>query len=117
MAAKVLPAVNYQYSVTYKDSLENTVRTVYRAIAASDGYQKMIDIDGDFEIPVFSAIIGSGAMNMNPAIVCATIECMDDITTKIYISGSAKEGLIKKRTAEKAVLRIVEGLNKDFIVH
>lgn len=108
LTAKILPTVDYQYCVTYKGPLDHAVRAAYGAIIASEGYRKMINTDAHFDLPVFSAIIGSGALNMNPAVVCVVVEGMDEANTNIHISGSAKEGLIKQRTAEKAVMRIAE---------
>lgn len=47
---------------------------------------------------VICAIVGSGAMNMNPAALVVRTE-----EGVVYASAAAKEGLIKQRTAEKAV--------------
>lgn len=108
LAAKILPTVDFKYTVTYKGPSESAIRSAFMAIVTSEGFRKMLHPDASFDTPVFSAVLGSGALNMNPAVVCVVIEGVDEANTNIYISGSAKEGLIKQRTAEKAVMRIAE---------
>lgn len=47
---------------------------------------------------IISGIISEGIANMNPSFVVLWIEC-----NTIHIKASAKEGLIKQHTAERAV--------------
>ncbi len=75
-----------------------------------DGYQRMMNVGSDLNNPALSAVIGSGFKNMNPAIVFLAFEAVDAMATNIHISGSAKEGLIKQKTAQKVVMRIAEEL-------
>lgn len=56
---------------------------------------------------VVSGVIGSGAMNMNPAVIIGVIYTVEGRTT-VLVKAVAKEGLIKQKTAEKAVKRIVQ---------
>ncbi len=67
IAARFLPTVDYQHTVVYNNTLEQAIISAHTAIMATEGYKKMTNAGSDFEIPVLSAIIGSGAMNMNPA--------------------------------------------------
>ena len=62
------------------------------------------------EFPKISAVIGSGFLKMNPAVVHVEVVGVDDHGCTLQITGAAKEGLIRQRTAEKAVARVVEFL-------
>ena len=51
---------------------------------------------------------------MNPAVVSITILPVSDSESSILIEAAAKEGLIKQRTAEKAVTRLEESFRQAF---
>ncbi|XVU20974.1 hypothetical protein ACQPZJ_27305 [Actinoplanes sp. CA-054009] len=55
------------------------------------------------------AVMGSGAMNMNPAVVTVTLRDQDG-TVVATIRGVAKEGLIRQRAGQKAARRVAEQL-------
>jgi hypothetical protein len=57
-------------------------------------------------VPTLAAVIGSGFMNMNPAVVTVEVVPTSDDLSKVSIRGVAKEGLIKQRAGEKAARRI-----------
>lgn len=113
MVAKFLHTVDYRHTATYEGSLEDASKGVKEAIAASEGYNKMIP-PVPYATDALSALVGSGFQNMNPTVLYVTFERVDD-TTNIHISGFAKEGLIKQHSAEKAVLRVLEGLDFDTV--
>ena len=50
-------------------------------------------------------IMGSGAANLNPAVVTMTIEA-SEWGSRLVIRGAAKEGLIKQRAGAKAATRV-----------
>ena len=54
---------------------------------------------------VVRAVVGAGAMNLNPAVLTVTMTGSDDRGTVVHIRGAAKEGLIKQRAGEKAARR------------
>lgn len=56
------------------------------------------------------ALVGSGALNLNSAEVEIRVESVGESRSRIVLEASAEEGLIKQRTAEKAVTRIVAEL-------
>ena len=56
--------------------------------------------------PMLKAVVGSGSLNMNPAVVFLEILEGSSDTCEITITAAAKEGLIKQHTAEKAVQRV-----------
>lgn len=57
-------------------------------------------------------VVGSGVGSLNPAYV---IIIVDVLTSTIGIAAHAKEGLIKQRTAQKAVAKVRSslGLQRD----
>ena len=58
-----------------------------------------------------TGIVYAGAANLNPAVVSVKVE-----GSRVYIQAYAKEGLIKQKTAEKAVetvIRELEDSKKD----
>ena len=69
---------------------------IFKIIAS---YMEILETDQDTVI----ALIGSGTWGLNPAFVA--IKCVGQ---DVYISAMAKEGLIKQRTAERAVDRLRE---------
>ena len=57
---------------------------------------------------VVCAIVGSGAWNMNPALVKVRITPTAEGVTRLEIRGIAKEGLIRQRAGEAAAKRIAD---------
>ena len=51
------------------------------------------------------AVVGSGAMNLNPAVITVSMTSAADGSTILHIHGAAKEGLIKQHAGEKAAKR------------
>jgi hypothetical protein len=58
--------------------------------------------------PALRAVVGSGALGMNPAVVDLSVEPVTESLAKVTIRATAKEGLIKQHTAEKAVKRVID---------
>jgi hypothetical protein len=50
-------------------------------------------------------VVGSGAMNLNPAVLTVSMTSTADGTV-LHIRGAAKEGLIKQHAGEKAAKRL-----------
>lgn len=55
---------------------------------------------------LFKKVTHSGFMNMNPTVIIAIVT-----NSSILIIGAAKEGLIKQKSAKKAVTALVASLN------
>jgi hypothetical protein len=51
-------------------------------------------------------VVGSGAMNLNPAVITVSMTSTPDGGTILHIRGAAKEGLIKQHAGEKAAKRL-----------
>ena len=58
------------------------------------------------------AVIGSGHMNLNPAVVSLTILAVESAWCEIIVTAKAKEGLIDQQTAEKAAERVASALKE-----
>lgn len=54
---------------------------------------------------VVCAVVGSGAMNLNPVVLTVTMTSIAEGGTVLQIRGAAKEGLIKQHAGEKAAKR------------
>lgn len=52
------------------------------------------------------AVVGSGALNLNPAIVTLRLVATTSTSTTIWVRGMAKEGLIRQRAGRKAAERV-----------
>ncbi len=98
--AKKLPTMSFYGSVGF--ACENSFAICKSALQS---YGTIVDSDISNQILV--GIVGSGIANMNPSVI--VIKCEDGI---IHIAGAAKEGLIKQRTAEKAVKHFIEILQQ-----
>ena len=70
---------------------------------------ELIDVSKHLEAPIVSACVGSGYWNLNPALLCVEFVAKSDNCTILHITGYAKEGLIKQKTAIKAI----EGLKNS----
>jgi len=98
--------------VTEKIVCESALTTAVanaRIVLSSIG--KPIDVKIESETPFLAALVGSGFLNMNPAVVCLEFFPVDETRTEITISATAKEGLIKQNTAGKIVARLKKLLN------
>jgi hypothetical protein len=71
----------------------------------------VLDLESSGEEPGTQVvgIVGSGAANLNPAVVTVTIRASAE-GSRLVIRGAAKEGLIKQRTGEKAAKRVAAAM-------
>lgn len=84
-------------------NITSSMTTVLQALSSMG---TIIDASQYSDYPVVSACVGSGYANMNPAVICVEFVKIGDIQTDLHISGYAKEGLIKQKTAIKAIERL-----------
>jgi hypothetical protein len=56
------------------------------------------------------AVVGSGALNLNPALVTLQLVATTSASTTIRVRGVAKEGLIRQRAGRKAAERVAARL-------
>ena len=71
----------------------------------------VLDLESSGEEPGTQVvgIVGSGAANLNPAVVTVTIRASAE-GSRLVIRGAAKEGLIKQRAGERAAKRVAAAM-------
>ena len=109
LAARFLPTEQYQQQV----SISRDVATALTKLASFLEIEGRIANDseaGTSQYPKISGILGSGFLKMNPTMVHVEVIVVENDSCLLLVSGAAKEGLIKQRSAQKAVNRIVEFL-------
>ncbi len=106
LVARWLPEDVYELVLETGSSPEKA-RQVALAVLSREG--KVLE-NQRAETPgsVVRAIVGSGAWNMNPALVTVRITSTAEGVTRLEIRGIAKEGLIRQRAGEAAVKRIAD---------
>ena len=65
-------------------------------------------LEDEKEKGLLTGIVYAGAANLNPAVVSVKVE-----GARVYIQAYAKEGLIKQKTAEKAVKTVIRELENS----
>lgn len=109
LAARFLPTERFQTELKLNADPRMVLEKVY-AFIISNGHIEDSAALRDAPFPTISGVVGSGFLNMNPAIVQAEIVAVEGESCTIVLTGAGKEGLIKQRTAEKAVTRLAETL-------
>jgi hypothetical protein len=104
-----------------KDVFEVDLAVNMSPTAAADRAREVISEHGDIldlessdedPGPQVVGIVGSGAANLNPAVVTVTIRASAD-GSQLVIRGVAKEGLIKQRAGEKAAKRVAAAMSSE----
>ena len=108
LAARYLPTEQYGREMRLPVDPKSALSAIMTALAQLGRLQDNPGIDSPN--PTVAAVISSGFMNLNPCVV--TVELVPQTTneTLALVSGGAKEGLVKQRTAEKAVLRVIDAI-------
>lgn len=102
-AMKFMPTERYTEKLLLTMPPDKALKIGYSVLSKMGALQKQ---DEQSSYPFLTAVIGSGMMNLNPAVVYFEILEATDSQCEITLTGAAKEGLIKQHTAEKAVKRI-----------
>lgn len=58
-------------------------------------------------------LVGSGVMNMVPALVRVDVEAIGSGTSRVHVRATGREGLIRQQVAAKAVDRIAEAICRE----
>ena len=110
-AARFLPTERYQLEVKLRADPRTILAKVYAYLCGKGRVEDSEELRKSPN-PTVSGVVGSGFFNMNPAIIYAEIVEVEGETCKVILTGAAKEGLIKQRTAEEAVGRLAEALKE-----
>lgn len=103
-----LPGDTAAKTVTLNGKPQDVLTKVYSVLQSKGNIIEQSQPD---EAVVLSAMIGSGFMNMNPALVTVRVVHFSETQTELSITGVAKEGLIKQHAGEKAAQKIAALLN------
>ncbi len=106
-AASKLPNNMLETTINVPGSIEALERSLGRYFADNGELIKSEMVSGTHEV---KGVIGSGHMNLNPAVVTVRLEKFNG-EIHVGITGSAKEGLVKQFAGEAAANRI-----KDFLL-
>ena len=109
LVARFLPTERHQAELKVAGDAQTVLAKVC-AFFSGNGRIAADEEAGSSPCPKISGVIGSGFLKMNPAIVHVEITAIDAAGCTVSITGAAKEGLIKQRTAEKAVNRVAAAL-------
>lgn len=110
-AARYLSNETYEASVDVTGDPADAVMRCFEALLSVGSITEPADGPADgVEHPRLVAVVGAGFFNMNPALVEVDVEPTAADGSRVTVRATAKEGLIKQRTAEKAVRRVVDRL-------
>jgi hypothetical protein len=110
IAARFLPTERYQAETSVSGDVAAVLSRVYSIFVANGRIASDVE-SGVSSYPKISGVIGSGFFNMNPTVVHVEVVATDTTSTALRVTAAAKEGLIKQRSAEKAVCRVLNLLN------
>jgi hypothetical protein len=108
-ANRFLPTEGYQKQVDVSQAVTKVLAELVSFLKKEGRTSSVCEVD-ESEHPKVSAVLGSGFFNMNPTLVDVEVLDGDDYACTLLVSGAAKEGLIKQRSAQKDVNRVVEFL-------
>lgn len=107
--ARFLPTEQYQQQLRISKDV-TTVLTKLASFLEIEGRIANDSEAGTSQYPKISGILGSGFLKMNPTMIHVEVIVAEKDSCLLLVSGAAKEGLIKQRSAQKAVNRIVDFL-------
>lgn len=108
-AASKLKTDEIHDRISLSKNITESMTTVIQALSSMG---TIIDASQYSDYPVISACCGSGYANMNPVVLCVEFIQNGNEKTDLHISGYAKEGLIKQKTAIKAIEKLKAMISK-----
>ena len=111
-AARYLPTETFSESFRIQADADHIRKTTIRILS---GMGRISDEMDHQSLPaIILAVVGSGFFKMNPTSVQVQVVSSGESDSDVIISAAAKEGLIKQRSAEKAVRRIRAALSEVY---
>ena len=104
--AKKLPTDAFKLELQIEADAEAVLRTAFDVLREAGTVRH--DIACESSNPTVSAVVGSGFLRLNPAVVTVEVIPSGDESSLVTIVGVAKEGLIKQHGGRKAAERIAE---------
>ena len=105
-----LPTDAYKLEMQLQVSPEVALRSACEVL--QDEGQLRDDVERQSSVPAVSAVIGSGFLGLNPALVTVEVTPLSDTEVNVTIFGTAKEGLIKQHAGKKAATTIAARLKE-----
>lgn len=109
VASKFLPSEYHQTEIELGVEPQALLKSAYSFFEANGEVLGEGD-DSESRYPKLSGVVGSGFFNMNPTVLHVEIVAAEEGKCSVLLTGHAKEGLIKQRSAEKAVGRMADFL-------
>lgn len=106
--ARKMPNDAFQTTLDVAADPESVLRRAFDVLDAAGRIRA--DVATHSDAPSVSAIVGSGFLRLNPALVTVEIVAGENERCRVLVSGVAKEGLIKQHAGEKAARRIAKRL-------
>lgn len=110
--ARRMPTNAFTVALHFSAAAEEVLRAAANLLEAEGRIQE--DAGTTSNAPAVAAVIGSGFLGLNPALVTVEVIPEDQNRVAVNVTGMAKEGLIKQRAGEKAAKRIADRLNSLF---
>lgn len=107
---RFLPTERYSEKLNLSLPPDKALKRGYSVLAKMGALEEQAGEQAPY--PFLRAVVRSGFLAMNPAVVYFEILDGDASGCEIIISGAAKEGLIKQQTAQKAVQSVVAELKR-----
>ncbi len=108
--AKKLPNDAFQLTLQTPADPAAALRTAH-AILEEKG-RLCDDLNVLPDVATVAAVVGSGFLGLNPAVVTVQVIPRDDGSTELVVTGTAKEGLIKQHAGEKAARDVAQHLQQ-----
>jgi len=106
LTARMLPNNVFEISMEINSPPELALEMAFSILSREGKITE--DRRSDPKEPAVCAAVGSGIWNLNPALVEVKAIPVSEDTTRVLITGTAKEGLIKQHAGEKAARRIAD---------
>ena len=108
LAARLLPEDVHEILLVLALPLEEALALARRVLASlGEPAAETRLVDDKHEL---RTVVGSGALNLNPAVVTLQLLATTSASTTIRVRGVAKEGLIRQRAGRKAAERVAARL-------
>jgi hypothetical protein len=111
LAARFLPTERFRKEIQLRTTPQLALSKVYAVLASKGTIVDPQELK-DSPLPTLAAVIKSGFLNMNPTVIYAEVIGAEGDTCTLALTGAAKEGLIKQRSAEKAVARLAAAIGR-----
>lgn len=103
-AARRLPSRGAQTTVEVAMNPRAALTAAFRALS---NVGQIVPDEVTPNEPVLRAVVGAGTAGLNPGVIELSVEAISEEKAKITVRATAKEGLIKQHTAEKALQRVL----------